>query len=141
MPQKTHDLRIHGDNILECESALKLIASSLNGKFELWGGSASSPIYHFQSDTKEEFTVQLFPGYGRWNFPLAEYIASLGGKLREAPDAIMTRLEVEGGKLYERPMLALEFSGALPLATTPGRELAGRWLWHMQESRIYILLN
>ncbi len=129
MPQKTHDLRIHGDNILECESALKLIASSLNGgTFKLAGGSAYSPIYHFQSDTDEEFAVQLFPGYGRWNFPLAEYIASLGGALREAPDAVITRLEVEGGKLYERPVLALEFSGALPAGNNAwqrtGRALA-----------------
>ena len=129
MLKKTRDLRIHGDNILECESALKLLASSLHGStFELVGGSAYSPIYHFKSDTNEKFTVQLFPGYGRWNFPLAEYIASLGGTLREAPDAVITRLEVEGGKLYERPVLALEFSGALPAGNNAwqrtGRALA-----------------
>lgn len=122
-------LRIHGDNILECESALKLLASSLNGgHFDLTGGSAYSPIYSFKSDTKEEFNIQLFPGYGRWNFPLVEYIASLGGTLREAPDAIITRLEVEGDTLYERPVLALEFSGALPAGNNAwqrtGRALA-----------------
>lgn len=122
-------LRIHGDNILECESALKLLASSLNGgHFVLTGGSAYSPIYSFESNTKQEFSVQLFPGYGRWNFPLVEYIASLGGTLREAPDAIITHLEVEGDKLYERPVLALEFSGALPAGNNAwqrtGRALA-----------------
>ena len=129
MAQAIHQLRIHGDNILECESALKLIVAALNGsKTDLVGGSAYSPIYSFQSDTKEEFTVQFFPGYGRWNFPLVDYIASLGASLREAPDAIVTRLEIEGNNLYERPLLAFEFSGALPAGNNAwqrtGRALA-----------------
>ncbi|MBU4477338.1 hypothetical protein L6251_03160 [Candidatus Parcubacteria bacterium] len=124
-----HKLRIHGDNILECESALKLLASSLNGGvFQLKSGPAYAPTYEFESDHKEYFEVQLFPGYGRWGFPLVEYIASLGGTLREAPDAIITRLEVEGGILYERPILAFEFSGALPAGNNAwqrtGRALA-----------------
>lgn len=129
MQHKIYQLRIHGDNILECESALKLLASALNGgSYSLSGGSAYSPVYNFRSNTDEEFEAQLFPGYGRWSFPLAEYIASLGGTLRESPDAIVTRLEDEGGKLYERPMLALEFSGALPAGNNAwqrtGRALA-----------------
>ena len=129
MATKTHNLRIHGDNILECESGLKLLVSALSGgTFKLVGGSAYSPIYGFISNTGEKFEVQLFPGYGRWSFPLADYIASLGGTLRESPDAIITRLEEEGGKLYERPMLALEFSGALPAGNNAwqrtGRALA-----------------
>lgn len=129
MSKARHNLRIHGDNILECESALKLIESSLNeGVFKLIGGFAYSPIYGFESNNKEKFVVQLFPGYGRWNFPLVDYIVSLGGTLREAPDAIITRLEVEDKKLYERPMLALEFSGALPAGNNAwqrtGRALA-----------------
>jgi hypothetical protein len=110
-----HQIRIHGDNILECESALKLLATSLNGgTFRLKSGPAYAPIYKLESDKKEYFEVQLFPGYGRWRFPLAEYIASLGGTLREAPDAIITRIETRDNKDYELPILALEFSGALP---------------------------
>ena len=124
-----HKLRIHGDNILECESALKLVSSSLNASaFRLKSGPAYAPIYEFESDHKEHFDVQLFAGYGRWGFPLVEYIASLGGTLREAPDAIITRLEIKGGKLYERPILAFEFSGALPAGNNAwqrtGRALA-----------------
>jgi hypothetical protein len=129
MPMKNHNLRIHGDNILECESALKLLSSSLNGGvFHLVGGSAYAPIYSFKADNGEEFTVQLFAGYGRWDFPLAEYIASLGGTLREAPDAIITKLETVSNKLYERPILAFEFSEALPAGNNAwqrtGRALA-----------------
>src|SRR3989338_1211108 len=124
-----HILRIHGDNILECESALKLLSSSLNGGiFRLKSGPAYAPIYEFESDQKEYFEIQLFAGYGRWGFPLVEYIASLGGTLREAPDAIITRLEIKSGKLYERPILAFEFSGALPAGNNAwqrtGRALA-----------------
>ncbi len=53
-------LRIHGDNILECESALKLLASALSKNktsvtFE--GGSAFAPIYLVNSDTKEQFRL------------------------------------------------------------------------------------
>ena len=104
MPKKNHSLRIHGDNILECESALRLIASSINGgDFNLIGGSAYSPIYTFNSRTGEYFTAQLFPGYGRWNFPLVEHIASLGGTLREAPDAVITRVEVERASALSTP--------------------------------------
>ena len=58
-----HKLRIHGDNILECESALKLLASSLNGGiFRLMSGPAYAPTYEFKSDRKEHFEVQVFPG-------------------------------------------------------------------------------
>lgn len=124
-----HLIRIHGDNILECESALKLVTAALNGgEFNLIGGSAYSPVYGFESNSNEEFEIQLFPGYGRWNFPLTEYISSLGGTLREAPDAIITRIEEDGGVLYERPILAFEFSGALPAGNNAwqrtGRALA-----------------
>ncbi|MBU6214496.1 hypothetical protein KGM48_01480 [Patescibacteria group bacterium] len=129
MAETIHQLRIHGDNILECESALKLLASSLNGgAFELVGGTAYAPVYAFTANTGEKFVAQLFPGYGRWNFPLEEYIASLGGTLREAPDAVITKLEEEDGTPIERPMLALEFSGALPAGNNAwqrtGRALA-----------------
>ena len=63
MVNNHHDLRIHGDNILECESALKLINSSLKeNEPEITGGSAYCPLYSFISDTNESFDVQLFAG-------------------------------------------------------------------------------
>ncbi|PIR56843.1 MAG: hypothetical protein COU72_04035 [Parcubacteria group bacterium CG10_big_fil_rev_8_21_14_0_10_41_35] len=129
MANKIRKLRIHGDNILECESALKLLHSSLNGSgYELSGGSAYCPEYSFESDTDEEFIVQLFAGYGRWNFPMSEYIAALGGRLRESPDAIITRLEKLGDDFFETPLVSFEFSGALPAGNNAwqrtGRALA-----------------
>lgn len=129
MEKEKAKLRIHGDNILECENALKLLASSLNGgDFELKSGPAYAPVYTLVSDSGEIFDIQLFAGYGRWGFPLAEHVASLGGMLREAPDAIVTRIEKVGDDEYERPALALEFSGALPAGNNAwqrtGRALA-----------------
>lgn len=124
-----HRLRIHGDNILECESTLKLLASSLNGgHFSLRSGPAYAPIYKLESDNKEYFEIQLFAGYGRWKFPLAEYVASIGGTLREMPDAIVTVIETKNENDFERPVLAFEFSGALPAGNNAwqrtGRALA-----------------
>ncbi len=129
MKSVTHQLRIHGDNILECERALDLLAVSLSdGSFKLKLGPAYAPIYEFKPNDKEHFEVQLFPGYGRWNFPLADYIVSLGGMLREAPDAIVTEIEIRDRKKYEKLILALEFSGALPAGNNAwqrtGRALA-----------------
>lgn len=124
-----HQFRIHGDNILECESALKLLVSSLKGDtFRLRSGPAYAPVYEFESDNGEHFEIQLFAGYGRWGFPLADYVASLGGMLREAPDAVVTSIENKGDKRYECPLLAFEFSGALPAGNNAwqrtGRALA-----------------
>lgn len=129
MSKIKHKLRIHGDNILECESALKLLATALNGgSFELKIGPAYAPIYQLKSDTGEVFEIQLFPGYGRWNFPLEKYIESLGGILREAPDAIVTTVKFEHDGIYEKPIIAFEFSGALPAGNNAwqrtGRALA-----------------
>lgn len=111
---KSVSIRIHGDNILECETALKLVSASLSGTFSLVSGPAYAPVYELSSKEGENFTVQLLPGYGRWNFPFPEYIAALGGTLRESPDAVITKLERRGKGLFEIPLLALEFSGALP---------------------------
>lgn len=124
-----HKLRIHGDNILECENALKLLASSVGAvSIKLSSGPAYAPVFEFTSKTEETFEVKLFPGYGRWKFPLAEYIASLGGRLREAPDAVVTQLVTTEGKDYEKPIIAVEFSGALPAGNNAwqrtGRALA-----------------
>jgi len=124
-----HQIRIHGDNILECENALKLLVNSVDGNSpEIISGPAFAPKYKFIAGNGEDFTVQFFAGYGRWNFSLTDHIASLGGSLREAPDAIITKLEVTGDEEYEIPILALEFSGALPAGNNAwqrtGRALA-----------------
>ncbi len=126
-------LRIHGDNILECENTLKLLASALDGsegKYSLTDGPAYAPVYSLLSNKGHKFLVQLFPGYKRWGFGLEQYLSSLGAPLREMPYAIITKLETQTkhGHDHEVPLLALEFSGALPAGNNAwqrtGRALA-----------------
>ncbi len=121
-----HNFRIHGDNILECENALKLLAISLDSRYKIVEESpAYAPIFQIKTG-RFDFMVQLFPGYGRWQFSLTNYLTSRGAPLREAPDAIITLFN-EKQKL-EVPILALEFSGALPAGNNAwqrtGRALA-----------------
>jgi len=112
----TQKLRIHGDNILECEHAMYLIAEALScdaKKVEFVGGSAYSPMYRISSNNSN-FEIQLFPGYGRWKFDITKFLMDRGAVLREATDAIITKLVVKDGQLYEDPVLSMEFCGALP---------------------------
>ncbi|MEA3493757.1 MAG: hypothetical protein U9R38_05165 [Candidatus Margulisiibacteriota bacterium] len=128
---KTYRLRIHGDNILECESALSLLAASVNPNdpiFSFVGGQAFTPIYKVISDTNISFFIQLFPGHDRWGIDLKKHLMDRGAPLREATDAIITRLNSSADGEYEEPILALEFCGALPAGNNAwqrsGRALA-----------------
>ena len=110
------NLRIHGDNILECEHALDLIeeAISLDGKTEAAHDPASSlwsPIYTISIGTRQVARIQLLPGYGRWPADIQRELNRRGAPLREMPDAIVTELLAEDD---EEPIAAFEFCGALP---------------------------
>lgn len=109
--------RIHGDNILECEHALRLLAEAINNNgpaIKFIGGPAYAPKYQIASDNKTSFGIQLFPGYGRWGFDFINFLVARGAPLREATDAVITRLQTNNGKLVEDPILSMEFCGALP---------------------------
>lgn len=113
----TYSFRIHGDNILECETALGLISEVINPKNSkaIFKKSAIySPVYEVTDPVGIIFEIQLFPGYGRWSFDIAKYLSTKGASLREAADAVITRVILKDGKKYEMPVLALEFCGALP---------------------------
>ena len=128
----TYNFRIHGDNILECETALELISkviNPVNSNPVFKKSAAYAPIYEIADSEGLVFKVQLFPGYGRWKFDIAKYLSTKGASLREAADAVITRLIEENGNSFETPVLALEFCGALP------------YLLLMQKYLIYTLLN
>ena len=113
----TYNFRIHGDNILECETALELISkviNPVNSNPVFKKSAAYAPIYEIADSEGLVFKVQLFPGYGRWKFDIAKYLSTKGASLREAADAVITRLIEENGNSFETPVLALEFCGALP---------------------------
>lgn len=120
-------LRIHGDNILECEHALRLLARALESNIELLPGTIYAPTYRIQADTAE-FQVQLFPGYGCWDFDLPKFFASKGAPLREATDAVITELTTTETEPIEAPILSFEFCNALPAGNNAwqrsGRALA-----------------
>lgn len=115
--KKIISLRIHGDNILECETALELVSKVINpanSKPAFIKSAAYAPVYKVIDTKGVIYQMQLFPGYGRWKFDIAKYLSTKGASLREAADAIITRLINENGNNYETPVLALEFCGALP---------------------------
>lgn len=127
-------LRIHGDNILECERALMLLIRALEAQEKdviFLGETAYAPVYKVTKEM-QIFEIKLFPGYDRWGINLKQYLADNGAILREATDAIVNRVIEKDGKLYERPILSLEFCGALPAGNNAwqrcGRALASAYV-------------
>jgi len=108
------DYRIHGDNIVECERTLELIALALNispHSHLVPSGSPLTPTYELTPPgSKEVYRFTFLPGYGRWDTDILEVVRRRGGTLREAADAILCR--VVGG--HEELVIAIEYCGALP---------------------------
>lgn len=104
-------LNIHGDNIVECERALKLCKESLQLKNITFDKASSvfCPSYTAEN-TDYSFHFTFFPGYGRWNFDILSLLRTTPESLREAPDVLIT--EIIDGK--EKTLLAIEYCGALP---------------------------
>ncbi len=116
--QPTGFLRIHGDNIIECERALFLIADSFTAQVHPITSAPYMPRYEIRCNNELLFTVELLPGHGRWNVDLQQVLRSYDAPLREAVDAIVTRVSPDGQQ--EKIILALEFCNAL---------LAGNQAW------------
>ncbi len=133
MSQILQEFRIHGDNILECERTLKLIilAFEVQDKDVIFLGEAAyAPVYKITKNS-QTFKIKLFPGYDRWGINLKQYLVDSGAVLREATDTIVTKLIEKDDKLYEQPILSLEFCGALPAGNNAwqrcGRALASAY--------------
>jgi len=133
MSQILQEFRIHGDNILECERTLKLIilAFEVQDKDVIFLGEAAyAPVYKITKN-EQTFKIKLFPGYDRWGINLKQYLVDSGAVLREATDTIVTKLIGKDDKLYEQPILSLEFCGALPAGNNAwqrcGRALASAY--------------
>lgn len=107
-------LNIYGDNILECEEALRLLTSALEMELIPVDGPLFTPLFHLLKDNKAHYEIKLFPGYDRWQYDIKKVMEALGAKLREATDAVITKLTENGGEIKEVPILAMEFCGALP---------------------------
>jgi hypothetical protein len=105
-------LRIHGDNIVECERALKLIEAAYQATSESVSVTIYQPQYRLKRAEKELFIVDLLAGHDRWNVHIKDELAKHGAPLREATDAYITRLSDD--KTTEEILLAIEFCSALP---------------------------
>lgn len=103
-------IRIHGDNIIECERTLKLISESLMVTPVL---DVDSPIYMpiYNIDYMDViFKIELLSGHDRWGVNINNIIEKNGGVLRESADSYVT--EVIGKQ--EKILLAIEYCSALP---------------------------
>lgn len=112
------NLRVHGDNVLECEHAARIIAAALGGREPLQLRLLDSPLwapkYGIGEEQHPRAHVQLFPGYGRWPFDIQKELRRRGAPLREMADAVVTVLGGRVGRETENPLMAFEFCGALP---------------------------
>ncbi len=105
---------IHGDNIVECVRAFDYIVAGLGDLVVQQTGptlSVTCPAYTVRLADRE-LVFRFLPGYGpaRWNQDVLGFVKRSGGRLREAADALVTRLTGE----VEQPVFAIEFCGALP---------------------------
>lgn len=121
--RQTTFLRIHGDNIIECERGLYLVASSFSADIHHLSSPPYMPQYEIRDKELILFRVDLLPGHGRWGINLFQ---SQNSPLREATDVVITKvLEAEN---KEEILLAIEFSSALPAGNNAwqrnGRALA-----------------
>ncbi|MFW5871682.1 MAG: hypothetical protein ACOCUT_01110 [bacterium] len=105
-------LRIHGDNIIECERALALITLAYKGKLISNSNNIIVPSYTIQTKGKEILEVELFSGHDRWNVNFNTEFTKYGAPLREATDAYITKVSKDCKS--EELLLAIEFCNALP---------------------------
>jgi hypothetical protein len=105
-------LRIHGDNIIECERALKLIGLAYKGSVSLKSQNIFMPSYSIVKEGKEIFEVELLGGHDRWNVNFNTELTKYGAPLREATDAYITKVSADNKT--EELLLAIEFCNALP---------------------------
>ena len=106
------NFHIYGDNIIECERTLFIIQKSLNLKESKIKGpfnSAFTPTFEIEIGS-DKYSFIFFPGFGRWNLDILNLIRENGGLLREATDAVISR--VENGS--EKIILSIEYCSALP---------------------------
>lgn len=119
-------LRIHGDNIIECERGLYLVADSFRANVRRLMSPPYMSRYEVFVDTAVLFSVELLPGHGRWGVNIQDIFQFHDAPLREATDVVITKI-VES-EHREEILLAVEFSSALPAGNNAwqrnGRALA-----------------
>ncbi|GMO25500.1 MAG: hypothetical protein Pg6A_12840 [Termitinemataceae bacterium] len=103
-------IRIHGDNIVECERTLNLISRAYNTQAEVCSESIYLPTFNLHTNPDTETTVELFGGHDRWGININNELSKYGAPLREAADSYVTLLTDKTEEL----LFAVEYCGALP---------------------------
>lgn len=117
-------LRIHGDNVVECERTLNMVVEALNASCVLQKCPVYFPKYKVETGSCI-FEIELLSGHGRWSdIDLGDIVHHSGGRLRESADSYIT--EVKDNK--EFVLLGVEYCSALPAGNNAwqrnGRALA-----------------
>ena len=71
-------LRIHGDNIIECERTLHLIATACQSEIKRKSQCLYLPEFELIKNGKLIASVELFAGHDRWNVSIAKTLADYG---------------------------------------------------------------
>lgn len=116
-------LRIHGDNIVECERTLQILKKAYKGTLTLLKSPLYKPKYSLHFSDKV-YIVELFSGHKRWGVNVLKIVQDQGGILNEGADSYVTELK-DGN---ETIIFALEYCSALPAGNNAwqrnGRALA-----------------
>lgn len=112
MNKNTTYIRIHGDNIVECERAMELIALAYNSEPVRIDSPIYMPAFRIMKSINEFIVVELLGGHNKWNVDVNAELAKNGAPLREATDAYITLLSSDFKK--ETLLIAIEFCSALP---------------------------
>lgn len=109
------NFHIHGDNIVECERTFDIIKAALGHLIISAIGPNGSPVCpEFRlrlRNMKNSLHFTFYPGFGRWNEDILQFLREHGGILREAADVIITGVSTSQS---EEPLIAIEYCGALP---------------------------
>ena len=82
--------RIHGDNVVECERTLQLLAEGLGQKPKLLSGSSPlHPEFEYKLGNGETYIFELLPGHGRWGIDISKGLVTAGSQLRENADSVI----------------------------------------------------
>lgn len=102
-------LRIHGDNIVECERSLHMIHEAIGGRIELLDCPIYLPKYRIETNDLD-LTIELLSGHGRWGINIGKELKKNGGILKEGADSYIS--EIYGPT--ETFLIAIEYCSALP---------------------------
>lgn len=105
----TKVLRIHGDNIVECERSLIMIYEAIGGKIELIDCPIYLPKYRIVNE-EVNLVIELLSGHGRWGVNIGEELRRNGGILREGADSYISEV-IDEQEIF---LLAIEYCSALP---------------------------